>query len=91
MEDYKCSALIPLAHQQPACVQTSIHIYIKLCLIKNLKITMWKDTKPKKKPHKNVFADSSKRNQQHGCAVTGPRLVVQQLYIARHGRQEIDF
>lgn len=48
MEDYKFSALIPLAHQQPACVQTSIHIYIKLCLIKNLKITMWKDTKPKK-------------------------------------------
>lgn len=47
--------------------------------------------KTKKNPHKNVFADSSKRNQQHGCAVTGPRLVVQQLYIARHGRQEIDF
>ena len=44
----------------------------------------------KKRNAQKLSADGTEGNQLHDCTMTGPRSVVQQLYIAQHGRQEID-
>ena len=47
--------------------------------------------KKQKNPEKQKrSANSGEENQLYDCTMTRPRSVVQQLYIAQHGRQEID-
>lgn len=101
MADYWCWVLIPLTHQHQTCSPVStcvcmcVYIDIKY-VIKGFRAPQRNLMIKKKHAHrltnqrKKWSADGSEGSQLRDCTMTGPRSVVQQLYIAQHGRQEID-
>lgn len=95
MGDYWCWALMPLTCQHQTCLSVSRCVYI--CVYRS----MWSEAqstitqshdKEKTFTHqlKKWCANGGEGSRLRDCTMTGPRSVVQQLYIAQHGRQEID-
>lgn len=92
MGDYWCWALIPLTHKHQTCssvakcvcdVRVNIYIYVIRAPQHNLMIE-------KKHTLTKWSVDGNEGSWLRDCTMTGPRSVVQPLYIAQHGRQEID-
>lgn len=90
MGDYRCCPLMPLTHQHRTCSAQKYSVYA-FFLKSNLSLS---------RPQHNIIKRTVQKltwklsvgaiGECWDCMMTGPRSVVQQLYIAQHGRQEID-